>query len=110
MATLANKSVIIFGGSLGLGFAVAVASLKSEAATVIIVSSNEDRIQNAAKRLRDGKFGAGDIKGFSLDAKDEVAMKEFLKDAGEVDHIVWTAGDGFPAGFPNLELDAMKGP
>ncbi|KIJ33363.1 hypothetical protein M422DRAFT_35503 [Sphaerobolus stellatus SS14] len=108
MATLANKIILIFGGSSGIGFGVAEASLKSDAATVIIVSSNEERVQGAVKKLKDGKFGSGEVKGLSVDVKDEAALKKLLTDVGAVDHIVWSAGDGLPLGFPNMELDFMK--
>ncbi|KIJ47142.1 hypothetical protein M422DRAFT_249456 [Sphaerobolus stellatus SS14] len=108
MALLANKIILLFGRSSGIGFGIAEVGLKSGAATVIVASSNEERIQGAVKRLQEGKFGAGEVKGFSVDAKDEAAVNNLLTDVGEVDHIAWSAGDNLPLGFPNIALDVMK--
>lgn len=108
MATLEGKSVLIFGGSSGIGFAVAEAALKSKASHVIISSSKQEKVSNAVHRLTSAKLGDGKVEGHAIDATSPEALEKFLQQIGEVDHIVWTSGDGLPLGFPNLKLENMK--
>jgi len=51
-----NKRVIILGGSSGLGLATAVAAAE-EGAEIVIVSSNQSRIDSALKELPKGSLG-----------------------------------------------------
>lgn len=97
MATLQNKTVVVVGGSSGIGFGVALAALQSLASVVIIASSNESRVANALERLRSHKL-PGEVRGEVLDARDAVAIKEFAAKIGVVDHVAWTSGD-LPAGL-----------
>ncbi|GJJ07012.1 hypothetical protein Clacol_001210 [Clathrus columnatus] len=92
MATLANKIILIIGGSSGIGFGVAEASLKSFAKTVIIASSNKERVEKAVKRLTGAKLGGGEIIGRVVNAGNEESIKGLLDDVGEVDHIIFTSG------------------
>ncbi|KIJ48776.1 hypothetical protein M422DRAFT_247132 [Sphaerobolus stellatus SS14] len=110
MATLKDKSIVIFGGTSGVGFGVAHASLLSDATEVLVVSSNPERVANAVKRLQDGKFGKGKIRGEVLDAKDQERLKNFVIGLDEVDHIVWTSGESEMVKymFPNFTIDVGK--
>ncbi|KAB8295864.1 hypothetical protein EYC80_008685 [Monilinia laxa] len=72
---LVEKHVLVIGGSSGIGYCVAEASLES-GASVIISSSSADRITKAVKRLQ-SSYPGGKVAGY----------------AGIVDHIVFTAGD-----------------
>ncbi|KAF8514010.1 short-chain dehydrogenase/reductase SDR [Hysterangium stoloniferum] len=108
MSTLEGKNVLIFGGSSGIGYAVAEGSLKSLASLVIIASSNAERVNSAVNSLEKGNLGPGRVCGEVIDAKDQSALKEFVSNIGEFDHIVWTSGDYFDVGFPNVELDVAK--
>ncbi|KIJ48770.1 hypothetical protein M422DRAFT_28234 [Sphaerobolus stellatus SS14] len=113
MATLKGKSIVIFGGTSGIGFGVAHASLLSDAAEVLVVSSNPERVANAVKRLQNGNFGKGEIRGEVVDAKDQEKMKAFVVGLGEVDHIVYTSGDSDIVSkdhyrFPNFTVDTGK--
>ncbi len=49
---LANKKVVIIGGSSGIGFAAASALIE-EGASVVIGSSSSDRVAAAVQRLSD---------------------------------------------------------
>lgn len=108
MATLDTKSVLIFGGSSGIGFAVAEACLKSRASLVIIASSNKERVSAAVQRLEAARLGTGKVQGEVVDATDIVALKEVVTRIGEVDHIVWTSGDQLKIGFPDVDLETVK--
>jgi len=111
MTTLRDKSVVIFGGTSGIGYGVAEASLKDHASKVIVVSSDAGRVKKTIKRLQDGKFGHGFIEGEAVDAKNPEALKKFIVGVGEVDHIVWTSGDDIKSvlGFQNVALEDAKG-
>ena len=93
MTSLQNKTVLIVGGSSGIGFAVARAALQSLARTVIIASSNAERVAGAVARLQAHALSAGEVRGEVVDAKDAGALKEFAGRVGAVDHVVWTSGD-----------------
>ncbi|KAH9476227.1 Short-chain dehydrogenase/reductase ucsE [Psilocybe cubensis] len=92
MTTLANKTVVVVGGSSGIGFAVALGALQSQASVVIIASSAQSRVDDALARLRSYNL-PGEVRGEVLDAKDSNAVKEFAISLGTVDHIVWTSAD-----------------
>lgn len=95
MSTLQSKTIVVVGGSSGIGFAVALAALQSLASVVIIASSNSERVSSAVERLRSHKL-PGEVRGEVLDATDPVSVKEFALHIGTVDHIAWTSGDVSP--------------
>ncbi|PPQ88860.1 hypothetical protein CVT25_009586 [Psilocybe cyanescens] len=110
MATLQKKTVVVVGGSSGIGFAVALASLQSLASVVIIASSNKSRIEDAVARLKAHKL-PGQIREQMLDAKDSEAIKAFASELGPVDHIVWTSGDvpkGMGIGLPYSNVQSVE--
>lgn len=92
MTTLDRRIILVIGGTSGIGFGVAKASLKSLAQDVIVASSNKDRVEHAVKKLSTGDFGPGDVRGYVVDARREESIKGLLDEVGEVDHIVFTSG------------------
>lgn len=96
---LADKHVLIFGATSGLGYAVAKASLAASA-RVTISSSSTDRIGQTIKRLVNEFPGTESrIQGFACDLSKEIAEDEIealFSKAGQVDHVVYTAGDQLP--------------
>jgi NAD(P)-dependent dehydrogenase (short-subunit alcohol dehydrogenase family) len=100
--SLRAKRVVVIGGTSGIGFAVAEAAL-SDHAEVIVVSSSEERVEGAAKRL------AGGVRGYAVDVRNESAIEEFFGRLGNFDHLVFTAGDWAALGGGALaELDLSK--
>jgi NAD(P)-dependent dehydrogenase (short-subunit alcohol dehydrogenase family) len=107
---LYGTNVLIIGGTSGIGFGVAEASLE-QGAKVFISSSNEQRVQEAVGKLQ-GSYPSRkmDIKGFACNLKSEQVednIVELLKSCGNVDHIVFTAGDALktsPLGDVTLDL------
>jgi NAD(P)-dependent dehydrogenase (short-subunit alcohol dehydrogenase family) len=86
--------IVVVGGTSGIGYGVALASLQSQAAKVIVASSRSDNVTDAVKRLESVKANApGKVEGYQLDAKDFAAIRAFFDKIGEVDHLVWTSGD-----------------
>jgi NAD(P)-dependent dehydrogenase (short-subunit alcohol dehydrogenase family) len=85
-STLNDKKVLIFGGSSGLGLATARAAA-SEGATLTIVSGNPGRIKEALKQLPKNAIGQ------TVDLREEGNIRQFFIEAGDFDHIVYTAGE-----------------
>lgn len=98
---LAGKSVIILGGSSGIGFATAKAAA-AEGANVVIVSSNQGRIDSALEELPQGS------KGFAVDLSIEQNIRDFFNQAGSFDHLVYTAGENISMSIVD-DTDLEKG-
>jgi len=102
---LKRKKIVIVGGSSGIGFAVAVASL-AHGATVVISSSSETRVADAVARL--GGEAGKPVSGTAVDVRDEEKLFAFLDGVGVFDHLVWTASDQVAPGYPKLNLAKHK--
>jgi NAD(P)-dependent dehydrogenase (short-subunit alcohol dehydrogenase family) len=83
---LKNKRVVILGGTSGIGLAVAQQA-NEQGAELVIVSSNAQRNKEAVKTL------GGRTQGYTLDLMDEQAIQTFFEKLGDLDHLVFTAGD-----------------
>jgi NAD(P)-dependent dehydrogenase (short-subunit alcohol dehydrogenase family) len=79
-------SVIVIGGTSGIGLAVAEQAA-ARGAHVTVASSNQDRVDEAIKTLPHGTRGA------RLDVTDEAAVRDFFQHTGRFDHLVYTAGE-----------------
>jgi NAD(P)-dependent dehydrogenase (short-subunit alcohol dehydrogenase family) len=97
--SLAGKRVVLMGASSGIGFATAKAAAE-EGAQVIIVSGNQQRIEKALHELPAGS------KGYAVDLSQEENIKEFFKNTGKFDHLVYSAGENLtlnPISESNIE-------
>src|SRR5271168_5069503 len=83
--TLANKTIVILGGSSGIGLATAKAA-KAEGARVIITGRSSERLRAAHNEL-----GAG-VKTAALDVLDEAGTRTLFAELEQVDHVFITAG------------------
>lgn len=110
MATLENKTILVIGGTSGIGYGVAEAAVKSLAQAVIVASSNKKRVEKAVERLTSAKLGPGSIRGHVVDGESENSLKTLFEEVGEVDHVVVTSGR-LHGGVPVHEIDinAAKG-
>lgn len=84
--SLSGKKVIILGGTSGIGLATAQA-VASEGAIVHIVSSNENRVKQALEQLPES------VQGSVTDLSREEHIRDFFASAGQLDHLVYTAGE-----------------
>ncbi|GAD97273.1 hypothetical protein MYCGRDRAFT_85021 [Paecilomyces variotii No. 5] len=94
---LSGKRIVVFGGTSGIGFCVAEASIEN-GATVIISSSNEEKIYRTISRITESYPSAkGRISGHVVDLSNpstvDSDIARFFEKIGPVDHIVFTAGD-----------------
>lgn len=112
MSTLAGKKIVVVGGSSGIGFSVAKLSLLSLADSVVVASSSAERVQKAVANLQaliQEKGLPGRVTGETINAADTAKVQTFVKGVGEIDHLVWTSGDPLKVGFPDLDLEKVKG-
>ncbi len=99
---LTNKRVFILGGSAGIGLATAQAAA-AEGAQVLIVSSNQARLDQALQTLPTS------AQGHALDLTNETQLQAFFAQSGEFDHLVFTAGDALHlAELPGTDLAAVR--
>lgn len=110
MPPIKNNTVLVVGGSSGIGYGVAKLCL-SEGATVHIASSNPTRIAESVNSLKQTIPNA-QITGHVCDlaSQDVEAHLTTLFEAigGPLDHIVHTAGDQLPiAPISDITLEAI---
>ncbi|KAJ9614622.1 chromosome loss- protein [Cladophialophora chaetospira] len=103
LSKLQGKSVLLVGGSAGIGYGIAEGALEF-GAKVVIASRSQDRVTAAVEKLKATyPDQAGNIRGhtISLDSANAnteeqlVQLFDFVTDKGKtpVDHIVETVGD-----------------
>lgn len=95
---LLNKHVIVIGGTSGIGFGVAEASLAS-GAQVTVSSSNQSRVDAAVEKLKND-FPDQKVDGYTCDLSQptvEQDLEALFSKVGKVDHIVYSAGDKLAA-------------
>ena len=97
MPDLSGQTVVVIGGSAGIGLETARRA-RAEGAEVILTGRNPERLQRAAEEV-----GARTTAAF--DVTDAAAVKRFFEDVpGPIDHILITGGGPFYK--PLLEMDA----
>ena len=98
---LNGKTVVILGGSSGIGLATAKAAL-AERAAVIITGRSRERLDNAVREL-----GAG-ARAVALDSSDETGTRAMFNGIERVDHIFVNAGGVTPDAALKVEVAAMR--
>ena len=95
MGDLDGQTVVVIGGSAGIGLETARRA-RAEGAEVILAARNPDRLEQAAEEV-----GARSTAAF--DANDTAALEAFFRDLPIIDHVMVT-GPG-PRYAPLLEMD-----
>jgi NAD(P)-dependent dehydrogenase (short-subunit alcohol dehydrogenase family) len=96
---LAGQTVVLIGGSAGIGFETARRA-RAEGADVIITGRNPDRLKQAAAEL-------GARRAAAFDATDPDSLRRFFADLpSPIDHVLVTAGG--PSYQPLMEMDAEQ--
>jgi NAD(P)-dependent dehydrogenase (short-subunit alcohol dehydrogenase family) len=90
-----GTSIVILGGTSGIGLAVARGAI-DEGATVCIASKQPERVEHARAAL--ALTDSARLKTQTLDVVSEAAVKGFFEGLGSFDHLVFTAGDDLPIG------------
>lgn len=101
---LSGQRVVIIGGSSGMGLAAARAAAAAGAA-ITIASSDQGRLKAALAELPDT------CDGTVVNTRDETDVAALFARVGELDHLVYTAGDTMrPQPLAGLTLDAAREP
>jgi len=90
MATLSGKSVLVIGGSSGIGYATAAGAL-AEGAKVTIASRSEEKLRSAQALLKGG------VEARKLDVSDTADVDAFFDASPIYEHIV-VSGAAFKFG------------
>lgn len=104
MATLMGKTIVIVGGSSGIGFGVARSAI-THGAEVVIVGRSPEKLRSAEKALA----AHGPVRTFAADVTKEADIAQLFDAAGPFDHLVSTAGAP-PPGDPieSTDLNAVR--
>ncbi|GAB7071897.1 SDR family oxidoreductase [Mycobacterium hodleri] len=84
--TLKNATVLVIGGTSGIGLGVARA-VADRGATPVVVSRRRTSVDRALAELPAGARGA------TVDLADPGALDRLAAEVGDVDHLVYTAGE-----------------
>ncbi|MDT5212034.1 MAG: hypothetical protein QOK18_273 [Mycobacterium sp.] len=84
--SLKTTRVLIIGGTSGIGLGVATA-VAGRGASPIVVSRHQTSVDRALAQLPDHARGA------TVDLTDVAALAQLALDLGELDHLVFTAGE-----------------
>ena len=97
MPALQGQTVLVIGGSAGIGLETARAA-RAEGADAILTARNPERLERAAQEL-------GAIATAAFDATDPAALERFFAGLeAPVDHILVTAGRPYDAPLPELDV------
>lgn len=99
-ATISDNSIVVIGGTSGIGREVARQALAA-GALVTITGRDPDRLATAAAEL-------GRVDTVALDAHDERAVEAFFTGLEPVDHVVSLVGDSMSGGFLATTPDTMR--
>src|SRR5436190_2878945 len=93
---LAGQTVVLIGGSAGIGLETARRA-RAEGADVVLTGRTQERLEDAAREV-------GAKSSAAFDATDPAALKSFFDGLDEpIDHVLITAGG--PHYKPLLEMD-----
>lgn len=102
MSTLEGKTVLITGGSKGIGFGVADA-LAGAGMNVVITARNATEVEAAASRLEGKALGlACDVRDY---AQQQAVVERTVAEFGKLDVVIANAGVGGYAAIDEMELD-----
>jgi NAD(P)-dependent dehydrogenase (short-subunit alcohol dehydrogenase family) len=98
MGELAGQTVVVIGGSAGIGLETARRA-RAEGADVILGARNAERLEQAGQEV-------GATRTAAFDATDASALETFFRDLPSIDHVMVT-GPG-PHYAPLLEMDSAQ--
>lgn len=99
---LQHQHVVLLGGTSGIGLATAEAALAA-GASVSVASSRSERVAEAVARLGDR------VKGYTVDLRNESAVRSLFGQVGAIDHLVYSAGDSLRTGaLADMDLATVR--
>jgi NAD(P)-dependent dehydrogenase (short-subunit alcohol dehydrogenase family) len=98
---LAGRTVVVIGGSAGIGLETARRA-RGEGADVVLTGRDEDRLRRAAADV-------GAARTAAFDATDPTRLEEFFEQLpGRIDHIMVTAGRPFYARLADMDFADVR--
>jgi NAD(P)-dependent dehydrogenase (short-subunit alcohol dehydrogenase family) len=98
---LNGQTVLVIGGSAGIGLEIA-RQVSQRGASLVIIGRDHAKLGAAAERLN------GPVKTVALDAHDESALEQGLSRLDAVDHVVSMIGDSMAGGFMTTAPETMR--
>src|SRR5258708_8582024 len=99
---LRGKRILVLGGTSGIGLAVAEAAM-TEGSDVVVVSSQQRRIDAALKSLGKG------AEGYVADLSDQITVEALFGRMRPSDYLCYTAGDSvWQRALGEIKLDDAK--
>jgi NAD(P)-dependent dehydrogenase (short-subunit alcohol dehydrogenase family) len=94
---LAGQTVVVIGGSAGIGLETARRA-RTEGANVVLTARNRERLQHAALEL-------DALSSAAFDATDPAALERFFRDLPTpIDHVMVTAGGMYYARLADMDI------
>jgi NAD(P)-dependent dehydrogenase (short-subunit alcohol dehydrogenase family) len=98
---LARQTVVVIGGSAGIGLETA-RQAQAEGAEVVLAARDPERLDHAAKEL-------GALRTVSFDATDFDQLNRFFSELpAPVDHVLFTGSGPYYAPLAELDLDKAR--
>jgi NAD(P)-dependent dehydrogenase (short-subunit alcohol dehydrogenase family) len=97
---LASQTLLVLGGSSGIGLATAVAA-RAAGADVALVGRDAERLARAAATV-------GARQTAALDVGDVARLEAFVRSLPPVDHVLLTAGGPLYGSLRDLDVDAAE--
>ena len=98
---LAGQTVVVLGGSSGIGFETAKQA-RSEGANVVLSGRNPERVEHAAREL-------GALSSAAFDATDFERLGRFFDELPKpIDHIMVTAGGPYYARLADIDFTQAR--
>jgi len=98
---LAGQTVVVIGGSAGIGLETARRAV-SERANVILTGRNPERLERAAREL-------GALSSVAFDATDFDGLTRFFEDlSGPIDHVLVTGPGPYYAPLAEFDIDKAR--
>jgi NAD(P)-dependent dehydrogenase (short-subunit alcohol dehydrogenase family) len=98
---LPGQTVLVIGGSAGIGFETARRA-RAEGANVILTGRNAERLQQAANEL-------GALRTAAFDATDPAALERFFRELPTpIDHVMVTAGRPYYARLADMDFAEVR--
>lgn len=99
-----GKTVIVTGGTSGLGYGISKAFVNAGASVIAFYKSNDEKAEKATNELNSN----GNFKAIKVDVSNEDAMKEAFTGIDKLDYLVNCAGISNEDDFIKLPMDKIK--
>src|SRR5688500_10831842 len=102
-ASLQGASVVVIGGSSGIGLATAKLA-RAAGAHLTIAGRDKDRLAAACEEI------GGDTDGVVVDIADEAAVRDLFSSIERVDHVATLAGTHVAGAIADVDTETLRGP